>query len=132
MHIPLHINYVTFVDHEVQMFNMFRIVSIMVICILNLFYNLSVFINKYFSTLFIWVTLQCNNKCFTFCLSLPRTLGVVAEWSKVLIAVPWPLMVWSTLALGTYQLRFVSWVFHVIFSFCTFHFTLHFGWPAYL
>ncbi len=27
--------------------------------------------------------------------------GVVAEWSKVLIPVPWPLMVWSTLALGT-------------------------------
>ncbi len=48
------------------------------------------------------------------------TLGVVAEWSKVLTAVPWPLMVWSTLALGTYQLRFVSWVFHVIFSFVHF------------
>ncbi len=43
-------------------------------------------------------------------------LGVVAEWSKVLTADPWPFMVWSTLALGTYQLRFVSWVFHVIFS----------------
>ncbi len=38
----------------------------------------------------------------------------------VLAAVPWPLMVWSTLALGTYQLRFVSWVFHVIFSFVYF------------
>ncbi len=47
-------------------------------------------------------------------------LGVVAEWSKVLTAVPWALMVWSTLALGTYQLRFVSWVFHVIFSFVHF------------
>ncbi len=47
-------------------------------------------------------------------------LGVVAEWSKVLTAAPWPLMVWSTLALGTYQLRFTSWVFHVIFSFVHF------------
>ncbi len=47
-------------------------------------------------------------------------LGVVAEWSKVLIAVHWPLMVWSTLALGTYQLRLVSWVFHVIFSYVHF------------
>ncbi len=28
-------------------------------------------------------------------------LGVVTVWSKVLIPVPWPLMVWSTLALGT-------------------------------
>ncbi len=48
------------------------------------------------------------------------TLGVVAEWSKVLTAVPCPLMVWSTLALGTYQFRFVSWMFHVIFSFVHF------------
>ncbi len=47
-------------------------------------------------------------------------LGVVAKWSKVLTAVPWPLMVWSTLALGTYQFKFVSWVFHVIFSFVHF------------
>ncbi len=47
-------------------------------------------------------------------------LGVVVEWSKLLTAVPWPLLVWSTLALGTYQLRFVSWVFHVIFSFVHF------------
>ncbi len=47
-------------------------------------------------------------------------LDVVPEWSKVLSAVPWPYMVWSTLALGTYQLRFVSWVFHVIFSFVHF------------
>ncbi len=46
--------------------------------------------------------------------------GVVAEWSKVLTAIPWLLMVWSTLALGTYQLRFVSWVFNVIFSFIHF------------
>ncbi len=46
--------------------------------------------------------------------------GVVAEWSKVLTAVPWPLMVWSILALGTYQLRFVSRVFRVIFSFVLF------------
>ncbi len=38
-------------------------------------------------------------------------LGVVAEWSKVLTAVPWRLMVWSTLGLGTYHLRFVSWVY---------------------
>ncbi len=44
----------------------------------------------------------------------------MAEWSKVLTAVSWPLMVWSTLALGTYQFRFVSWVFHVIFSFVHF------------
>ncbi len=34
-------------------------------------------------------------------------LGVVAVWS---------LMMWSTLALGTYQLMFVSCVLHVIFS----------------
>ncbi len=27
---------------------------------------------------------------------------MVANWSKLLIAVPWPLMVWSTLALRTY------------------------------
>ncbi len=47
-------------------------------------------------------------------------LGVVAEWSKLLTAVPWLFMVWSTLALGTYQLRFVSSVFHVIFSFVHF------------
>ncbi len=47
-------------------------------------------------------------------------LGVVAEWSKVLSAVPWLFMVWSTLALGTYHLRFVSWVFHIIFSFVHF------------
>ncbi len=47
-------------------------------------------------------------------------LGEVAEWSKVLTAFPWPLMVWSTLDLGTCQLRFVSWVFHVIFSFVYF------------
>ncbi len=32
----------------------------------------------------------------------------LAEWSKVLIPVPWPLMVLSTLALGTLLLRFVS------------------------
>ncbi len=31
---------------------------------------------------------------------LKHALGVVAEWSKVLIPVPWSLMVWSTLALG--------------------------------
>ncbi len=47
-------------------------------------------------------------------------LGVVAKWSKVLTAVPWPIMVWSTLTLGTYQLRFIPWVFHVIFSFVHF------------
>ncbi len=47
-------------------------------------------------------------------------LGVVVKWSKVLIAIPLPLMVWSTLALGTYQLRFVSGVFLVIFSFVHF------------
>ncbi len=47
-------------------------------------------------------------------------LDVVAELSKVLSAVPWPLMVWSTLAFDTYQLRFVSWVFHVISSFVHF------------
>ncbi len=50
----------------------------------------------------------------------PQVLGVVGEWSKMLTAVPSPLMVWSKLALGTYQLRFVSWVFHVIFSFVHF------------
>ncbi len=48
------------------------------------------------------------------------TFGVVAEWSKVLIALPLPLMVSSTLALGTYQLRFISSVFHIIFSFIHF------------
>ncbi len=48
------------------------------------------------------------------------TLGAVAKWSKVLTAVLWLLMMWSTFALGTYQLRFVSWVFHVIFSFVHF------------
>ncbi len=47
-------------------------------------------------------------------------LGVVAEGSKVLTAVPRPLMVSSTLAFGTYQFRSVSWVFHVIFSFVHF------------
>ncbi len=47
-------------------------------------------------------------------------LPLVADWSKVLTAVPWPFMVWFTLALGTYQLRFLSWVFHVIFSFVHF------------
>ncbi len=51
---------------------------------------------------------KCNN------------FGVVAEWSKVRTAVPWPFMVWSTLSLRTYQLRFISWVFHVIFSFVHF------------
>ncbi len=49
-----------------------------------------------------------------------QPLGVVAECSKVLTTVPWPLMVWSILALGTYKLRLVSWVFHVIFSFVHF------------
>ncbi len=54
------------------------------------------------------------------CLAIILALTMMAEWSKVLIAVYWPLMVWSTLALGTYQLRFVSWVFHAIFSFVYF------------
>ncbi len=45
---------------------------------------------------------------------------MVAEWSKMLTTVSCPFMVWSTLALGTYQLKFVSWVFHVIFSFVHF------------
>ncbi len=45
---------------------------------------------------------------------------VVAEWSKVLTGNPWPIMVWYTSAVGTYQLRFVSWVFPVIFSFVRF------------
>ncbi len=49
-----------------------------------------------------------------------HALGMVAKWSNVLTAVPWPLMVWSTLALSAYQLRFISWVFHVIFSFVHF------------
>ncbi len=49
-----------------------------------------------------------------------QALGVVTEWSKVLSAIPLPLMVWFTLALGTYQFRFVSWVFHDIFSFVHF------------
>ncbi len=44
----------------------------------------------------------------------------MSEWSKVLTEVPWPLMVWSTFALGTYQLSFISWVFHGIFSFVHF------------
>ncbi len=48
-----------------------------------------------------------------------KALGVVAEWSKVLITVCWPLIVWCT-ALGTNQLRFISWVFHAIFSFVHF------------
>ncbi len=47
-------------------------------------------------------------------------LGVVDEWSKVLTSVHSPFMVWSTLAWGTHQLRFLSWVFHVIFSFVHF------------
>ncbi len=49
-----------------------------------------------------------------------QVLSMVAEWSKVLIAVCWPFIVGSTLAVGTYQLRFISWVFHVIFSFVYF------------
>ncbi len=64
-----------------------------------------------------------SQSCFTYnyAIMLRRVaLGVVAEWSKVLIAVAWPLMVWSTLALVTYQLRFVSWMFNVIFSFVHF------------
>ncbi len=32
---------------------------------------------------------------------LLSALGMVVEWSKVPIGVPWPLAVWSTLALGT-------------------------------
>ncbi len=32
----------------------------------------------------------------------------------------WPLMVWSTLDVDLYQLKFVSWVFHVICSFVHF------------
>ncbi len=75
--------------------------------------------------------IQCTINLHILC-HYSFALGVVAEWSKVLSEVPWPLMVWSTLALGTYQLRFVSWVFHVIFSYYIFHFTLHFGWPACL
>ncbi len=54
----------------------------------------------------------------------------MAKLSKVLIAVRWPLILWSTLALGTYQLRLVSWVFHVISSFLIFQFIWHFGWLA--
>ncbi len=53
-------------------------------------------------------------------LLLQIALGLVAELSKVLTAVPLPFMVWSTLALSTYHLWFVSWVFHVIFSFVHF------------
>ncbi len=69
---------------------------------------------------FTWINLN-----FTLCLHVPfpnniYALGVVAKWSKVLKAVPLPFMVWSTLALGAYQLRFLSWVFHVIFSFVHF------------
>ncbi len=52
--------------------------------------------------------------------SISAHLSVVAEWSKVLTVVPWILMVWFTLPLDTYQLRFVSWVFHVIFLFVHF------------
>ncbi len=59
-------------------------------------------------------------------------LGVVAEWSKVLTAVPWPFMVWSTLALGTYQLRFKNLGVSCHLFICIFHFTLHFGLPACL
>ncbi len=47
-------------------------------------------------------------------------LSVLTGWSKVVTAVPWLLIVWSTLALGTYLLRFISWEFHVIFSFVHF------------
>ncbi len=47
-------------------------------------------------------------------------IGVAVEWSKGLTAVPWQFMVWSTLALCTYQLSFISWVFHVNFSFVHF------------
>ncbi len=58
---------------------------------------------------------------YNICLCSTRAaLGVVGDWCKVLIAVSWPLMVWSTLTFGTYQLRFVSWVYHVIFSFIHF------------
>ncbi len=46
--------------------------------------------------------------------------GMVTEWFKVLITVPCPLMVLFTLVLIMYQPRFVSWVFHVIFSFVHF------------
>ncbi len=53
-------------------------------------------------------------------LTVCTTDGVVAEWSKVLTAVPLPFMGSPTLALGTYYLRFISWVFHVIFSFVHF------------
>ncbi len=62
------------------------------------------------------------DKCTTdlWAINTGEVLSVVDECSKVLSAVPWPLMVWSTLALGTYQLTFVSWVFHVIFSFVHF------------
>ncbi len=48
-----------------------------------------------------------------------NVLGVVAKLSKVMI-VAWPLMVSSTLALDTYELRFLSWVCHVIFPFVHF------------
>ncbi len=41
-------------------------------------------------------------------------------WDHNMAMCPWTFMVWSTLTLSTYQLRFVSWVFHVIFSFVHF------------
>ncbi len=64
-----------------------------------------------------WIMDHGNWTCIYMDLIL---YGVEAEWSEVLTAVPWALMVRYTLALGTYQLRFVSWVFHVIFSFIHF------------
>ncbi len=55
--------------------------------------------------------------------SMTNDLGVVAEWSKVLVH--WPLIVWSPLTFGTYQLMSISWVLHVIF--CIFHFIYNLG-----
>ncbi len=66
-----------------------------------------------------------NSKGICF-LSCERVNVVVAEWSKVLIPVPWPLMVWSITA----QVRILGISCHLFIY--TFHFIWHFGWPACL
>ncbi len=66
--------------------------------------------------------------CFKSAVSLWRVnnfkLGMVAELSKVLVVVPWSIiLVWFTLALGTYLLRFISWAFMSYF-----HLYISLGW----
>ncbi len=62
---------------------------------------------------------------------LKCALGVVTEWAMVLIAVPWPLMVSATLALGTQHSCSYPGYFMLLFI-STFHFSRHFGWPVCL